>query len=79
MHNKVILLGNLGQDPTMSYMADGTAVTNFRVATKKKKKNAEGEQMKETVWVRCSAWNKSAEVINEHFIKGQAIYVEGRL
>jgi single-strand DNA-binding protein len=80
MYQKIIVLGNLGQDPEMRYMPDGTAVTNFSIATNRRWTDAaSGEQREETVWFRCSAWGRSGETINEYFDKGKMILVEGRI
>lgn len=80
MYQKIIILGNLGQDPEMRYMPDGTAVTNFSVATNRRWTDpATEETVSETTWFRCSAWGKRGEVINEWFTKGKPILIEGRL
>lgn len=79
MYHKVIVAGHLGRDPEMRYMQSGDAVTNFTVATNRRRKNQDGEFYDETIWVRCTAWGKTAEIINEHFHKGKPILVEGHL
>lgn len=72
--NKTIILGNLGRDPEMRYMPDGTAVTAFSVAVK------EGWGDKAyTLWYRCSVWGKRAEAANQYLSKGTKVLVEGRL
>ena len=78
--NKVILIGNLGQDPEVRYMPNGNAVTNFTLATSEtwKDKNTGADQEK-TEWHRCVAFRKPAEIIGEYMRKGSKIYVEGRL
>ena len=78
MYQRVIIMGNLGQDPEMRYMSDGTAVTNFSVAVNSARVVGE-ERIKETVWFRCSAWGKRGEAVNEWFKKGKPILVEGVL
>jgi len=78
--NKVIIMGNLGQDPEVRYMPSGTAVVNISVATNRSWKDKEtGEQQDETSWHRCVAFGKTAEIINDHFRKGRKILIEGRL
>ena len=79
MYQKVIIAGNLGGDPEMRYMPDGTAVTNFSVATNRRWTDASGEQKEETVWFRVSVWRRQAEVANEYLSKGRQVLVEGRL
>ncbi len=78
--NKVIIMGNLGQDPDMRYMPSGTPACNISVATSRSWKNKDtGEKQEETSWHRCVAFGKTAEIINEHFTKGRKILIEGRL
>ncbi len=78
--NKVIIMGNLGQDPDTRYMPSGSAVTTISVATNRSWKDKDsGEQKDETSWHRCVAYGKTAEIIAEHFTKGRKILIEGRL
>ena len=78
--NKVIIMGNLGQDPDTRYMPSGTAVANLSVATNRSWKNKDtGEREDETSWHRCVAFGKTAETLAEHFTKGRKILIEGRL
>ncbi len=78
--NKVILMGNLGQDPDTRYMPDGRAVTQISVATNRSWKDKQsGEQKDETSWHRCVAYGPQAETIAEHFTKGRKILIEGRI
>ena len=79
MYQKFIILGNLGSDPEMRYMPNGTAVTNFSVAVNRKWTDGDGEKHEETMWVRVSAFGKRAEVVNEWLEKGRQVLVEGRL
>jgi single-strand DNA-binding protein len=79
MYHKVIVVGNLGQDPEMRYMQDGTPVTNFSVATNRRWTNQDGSQSEETIWFRVSAWRRLAETCNEYLQKGRLVLVEGRL
>lgn len=78
--NKVIIMGNLGQDPESRYMPSGSAVCNISVATSRKWKDKNtGEDQEETSWHRCVAFGRTAEIIVDHFKKGQKILIEGRL
>ena len=78
--NKVIVLGNLGQDPTVRYSADGAAIANISVATSSSwKDKTTGEKREETEWVRVVFYNRLAEIAGEYLKKGKPVYVEGRL
>ena len=77
--NKVILVGNLGQDPEGRFTPQGTAVTNLSVATNESWKNQSGELQDRTEWHRVVMYGKMAETANEYMSKGQMVYVEGRL
>ena len=80
MYQKVVIVGNLGTDPEMRYMPDGTAVTNFSVATNRRwTDRSSGEPREETTWFRVSAWRQQAELANEYLSKGRQVLVEGRL
>ena len=77
--NKVILVGNLGQDPEGRFTPQGTAVTNLSVATNESWKNQNGELQDRTEWHRVVMYGKMAETANEYMHKGQMVYIEGRL
>ena len=77
--NKVMIIGNLGADPEMKYMADGTALTNLRVAATRNYSTREGERKEETEWFSVAAWGKLAEQCSQFLQKGRRVYVEGRL
>jgi single-strand DNA-binding protein len=79
MYSKTIIIGNLGTDPEMRYMPDGTAVTNFSVATNRRWTGGDGEPAEETTWYRVSVWGKMAEPCNQYLAKGRQVFVEGRL
>jgi single-strand DNA-binding protein len=80
MYQKIIIAGNLGGDPEMRYMPDGTAVTNISVATNRRWTDGQsGEQREETVWFRVSVWRRQAETVNEYLRKGSQVLVEGRM
>lgn len=78
--NKVILVGNLGQDPETRYTQSGAAVTNFSVATSEgwKDKNT-GQPQERTEWHKCVAFNRLGEVCGEYLRKGHKVYIEGQL
>ncbi len=78
--NKVILVGNLGNDPEVRYMPNGNAVANVSVATSEtwKDKNT-GEQQERTEWHRVVFFNRLAEIVEQYLKKGSKIFVEGRL
>jgi len=77
--NKVILIGNLGQDPELRYTNSGVAVATFSVATSETWKDPDGNQQERTQWHNIVAWRKLAEICGEYLKKGSRIYVEGRL
>jgi len=77
--NKVILIGNLGADPTIRYTPNGTPVANFNIATTERYTNREGERESRTEWHRIVAWGKLAEICNQYLKKGKQVYIEGRL
>ena len=80
MYQKVILVGNLGRDPEMRYMPDGTAVTSFSMATSRRwTDRATGQPVEETCWFRVSVWGKQAESANQYLAKGRSVLVEGHL
>ena len=79
MYQKIIVVGNLGRDPEMRYMPDGTAVTNFSVATSRRWASNSGEQREETTWFRVEVWRRQAETVNQYLSKGSKVLVEGRI
>jgi single-strand DNA-binding protein len=79
MYQTIIIAGNLGRDPEMRYLQSGQAVTSFSVATNRQYTNSRGEQIKETIWFRVSAWGRQAEICNQYLSKGSKVLVEGRL
>lgn len=79
MYHTLIIVGNLGKDPEMRFTPSGQAVTSFSVATSRQYTSGNGEQVKETVWFRVSAWGKTAEICNQYLKKGSKVLVEGRL
>ena len=79
MVNKVILIGNLGQDPEPRTTASGNTVLNMRIATNERRKNQDGEWDDHTEWHSVVCFGRTAENIAKYKKKGDQLYVEGRL
>jgi single-strand DNA-binding protein len=79
MLNKVMLIGYAGADSEMKFTAAGIPVANFSLAVKEVYKNGDGEKKTNTLWIRCVAWRRWAEIAGEFVSKGKFLYVEGRL
>jgi len=79
MYQRITLVGNLGRDPELRYLQNGTPVTNLSVATNNTYNNQQGEQVKETTWFRVSVFGKQAEACSQYLTKGKSVLVEGRL
>lgn len=77
--NKVILVGNLGQDPEVRYMPNGNPVANLSVATSESWKDGQGQKQERTEWHRVVIFGKLAEVAGEYLRKGSQVYIEGKL
>lgn len=78
--NKVIIVGNLGQDPEIRYLPSGGAVANITVATSESwRDKATGEQKEKTEWHKVAIFGKLAEVAGEYLRKGSQVYIEGSL
>lgn len=78
--NKVILIGNLGQDPEVKYMPSGDAVANISIATSESWKDKQtGENVEKTEWHRVVFFKRLAEIAGEYLKKGSKIYIEGKL
>jgi single-strand DNA-binding protein len=77
--NKVIIIGNLGQDPDVRYLANGTAVATFSVATSEQWKDAEGNDQSKTEWHKILMYRKVAELAGQYLKKGSKVYLEGKL
>ncbi len=78
-YQKLIIVGNLGRDPEMRYMPDGTPVTTLSIATSRKWNNPDGSKGEETTWFRVTAWRKQAETAAQYLTKGRQVMIEGRL
>ena len=80
MYQKLIIVGNLGSDPEMRYLPNGTAVTSFSVATSRRWNDSQtGQPVEETTWLKVSVWGKQAETCNQYLAKGRKVLVEGTL
>jgi single-strand DNA-binding protein len=77
--NRVILIGNLGADPELSYTPSGTAKVNMRLATHEVWTNKDGEKGERTEWHRVIAWGRLAEICGQYLSKGRQIFIEGRI
>ena len=78
--NKVILVGNLGQDPDVKYTAGGAAVTTLSIATSESWKDKDtGNEQERTEWHRVVLWRRLAEIAGEYLKKGSKVYIEGSL
>ncbi len=77
--NRCTFIGNLGKDPETRYMPDGGAITNFSIGVNESWKDKNGDKQEKTEWVRCSAFQKLAEICGEYLKKGSLVYIEGRL
>jgi len=77
--NKVILVGNLGNDPDTKYTQGGMAIVTLSLATTSVRKNKDGEVQERTEWHRCKAFGKTGEIIAEYARKGSQLYVEGSI
>jgi len=78
--NKVILVGNLGNDPEVRYSQSGTAMTSISVATSESwKDKTSGEQQERVEWHRVKFFGRLAEIAGEYLKKGSSVYIEGKL
>jgi single-strand DNA-binding protein len=77
--NKVILVGNLGNDPDVRYSQSGSAITTISVATSDSWTDKNGEKQERTEWHRVKFFGKLAEIAGEYLKKGRQVYVEGAL
>ena len=77
--NKVILVGNLGNDPETKYTQGGMAITKVSLATTYARKDRDGNQQEKTEWHRVTFFGKLGEIAGEYLRKGSQCYVEGRI
>jgi single-strand DNA-binding protein len=76
--NKVILIGNLGQDPDTRYTPNGNAVVNLSVATSEGYVDKQGQKVEKTEWHKVVMFGKVAEVAGQYLTKGSKVYIEGK-
>jgi len=74
-----MVIGRLGREPEMRYTPSGRPVTSFTVATTRTWTSPAGERHEETDWFNVVAWGNLAEICKQYLVKGQQVYVEGRL
>jgi single-strand DNA-binding protein len=77
--NKVILVGNLGNDPETKYTQGGMAITKASLATSSVRKDRDGNQQERTEWHRVTFFGKLGEIAGEYLRKGSQVYVEGEI
>ena len=77
--NKVILVGNLGNDPEVKYTQGGMAITTLSLATTSVRKDKDGQQIEKTEWHRVKLFGKVGEIAGEYLKKGRQVYIEGRI
>ena len=77
--NRVLLIGNLGQDPELRHTQGGQAILNLRIATNESYLNRDGERQEKTEWHTVIIWGKRGEALSKFLTKGKQIFVEGRL
>ena len=77
--NKVIIVGNLGQDPEIRQTGGGASVGSFSVATSESYSDSSGQKKSNTQWHKIVVWNKLAENCGRYLSKGKSVYIEGRL
>lgn len=79
LRNKVQLVGNVGQEPTITDLESGKKVARVSLATNENYKNSKGEKVTDTQWHTLVAWGKTAEIIEKFVSKGNEIAIEGKL
>ena len=79
MVNKITLIGNVGQDPEIRRLDNGTPIGKFSLATSESYKDAAGELQTQTEWHNLSVWSKNAENAEKLLKKGSLVYVEGKI
>jgi single-strand DNA-binding protein len=77
--NHVQLIGNMGDDPTVTNLDSGKKVAKFQLATNERYKNANGETVQNTDWHSIVAWGKTAEIVEQFGAKGREVGINGKL
>ena len=78
-YNKVMVIGNLGQDPEIRYTPNGLPIVTFSVATEESEMDNAGERLERTEWHQIVVAGKLASTCNEYLKKGRQVFIEGRL
>lgn len=74
------IIGHVGRDPDLKYTGAGVAVCDFSVAvTKSWTDRTSGEKREKTTWFKCTAWRRTAEMVNDHVVKGMRVFVQGEI
>ncbi len=79
LRNSVQLIGNLGNDPEIVNLDNGSKLAKFSIATSDSYKNAQGEKVEDTQWHNIVAWGKTAEIVENYLTKGKQVALEGKL
>ncbi len=79
LRNKVQLIGNLGNDPEIVVLENGSKLAKFSIATNETYKNTSGEKVTDTQWHNIVAWGKTAEIVEKYLVKGKEVALEGKL
>lgn len=77
--NKVMLIGNVGNDPEIRTLGENVKVASFRIATTERYTDRNGEKKENTEWHQISAWNKTADIVERLVKKGSKVFVEGKI
>ncbi len=77
--NKVILLGNLGSDPEVRHLDNGSVVARFNIATSEAYNNKSGERVEQTEWHKIELWDNLAKIAEQYLKKGNTCYIEGKI
>lgn len=76
--NQCNFIGRVGKSPDIKFTNDGTAIANFSIACGESWKDGSGNKQEKTEWIKCVAWRKLAEIIEEYVKKGDQIYISGK-
>lgn len=79
LKNNVQLIGNVGQEPTITILESGKKVARLSLATNEHYKNAKGEKQSNTQWHQLVAWGKTADIIDTYVAKGKEVAIKGKL
>jgi single-strand DNA-binding protein len=77
--NKVMLIGNVGNDPEVRVIPSGTKVAKVSLATNRSWTDRSGQQQEKTEWHRLNFWDKLADIVEQYVHKGDRLYIEGRI